>query len=79
MYPAVDRDVVEGDAALSEQFFHVAVGQSVVQVPAHRQHDDLPGELKPSEMRITLVTGNLYSSGGGRLNRSSNRQATSIQ
>jgi hypothetical protein len=29
LHPAVDRDVVDSDTALREQFFHVTVGQSV--------------------------------------------------
>jgi DnaJ-class molecular chaperone len=45
-------DAVDGDAALGQQFFHVAVGQSVAQVPVHRQRDDLTGEAKPSETRL---------------------------
>jgi hypothetical protein len=42
LHPPVNRDVVHHDAALGQEFFHVAVGQGVPQVPAHRQHDDLP-------------------------------------
>jgi len=52
LYPAVDRDVVNGDTALDKQFFDVAVGQPVAQIPAHRQHDDLTREAKPSETRL---------------------------
>jgi hypothetical protein len=44
--------MVDGDAPLSEQFFHVAIRQAVAQIPAHRQHDDLTGEAKPSETRL---------------------------
>jgi hypothetical protein len=49
---SVDRDVIDLDAPLSERLFHVTVGQSVTQVPAHRQHDDLTGEAKLSETRL---------------------------
>ena len=52
LYPAVDRDVVDGDATFGEQFFDVAVGQSIAQIPPHRQHDDLTGEAKPRETRL---------------------------
>jgi hypothetical protein len=44
--------VVDGDAPLSEQFFDIAIGQALAQIPAHRQHDDLTGEAKPSETRL---------------------------
>jgi hypothetical protein len=41
LHPAVDRHVVDLDPAFAEQFLHVAVGQAVAQVPAHRHHDHL--------------------------------------
>jgi hypothetical protein len=52
VYPAIDRDVLDGDAPLSKQFFHVSVGQPVAQVSPHRQHDDLTREAKPRETRL---------------------------
>jgi len=39
LHPAVDRNVVDLDAAFGEEFLDVAVGQAVAQVPADR-HDD---------------------------------------
>jgi hypothetical protein len=51
LHPAEHANVVDGDATLSEQFFHASIGQPVAQVPAHRQHDDLTGEAEPSEAR----------------------------
>jgi hypothetical protein len=47
--PAVDGDVVHGDAALGEQFLDVAVGQPIAQVPADRDCDHLPREPEASE------------------------------
>jgi hypothetical protein len=41
--------VVDGDAMLGEQFFDVAIGQSVAQIPAHHQHDDLTGKRNPAK------------------------------
>jgi hypothetical protein len=40
--PPVDGDVIDRDAAFSEQFLHVAVGQAVAQVSADREGDHLP-------------------------------------
>jgi hypothetical protein len=40
--------VIDGDAALGQQLFDVAVGQSVAQVPAHRDCNDLAREAVPS-------------------------------
>jgi hypothetical protein len=42
--PPVDSHMVDLDAAFSEQFFHVAVGQAIAQVPAHRDRDHLARE-----------------------------------
>ena len=33
LHPSVHRDVVDGDAALGQQLFDIAVGQAVAQVP----------------------------------------------
>jgi hypothetical protein len=52
LHPAIDRNVVYFDAALSEQLFHVAVGQPVARVPTHRQHDDLAGKRNPAKTRL---------------------------
>ena len=40
--------MVDLNAAFGEQFFEVAVGQVVAQVPAHRQQDDSDGNRKPT-------------------------------
>jgi hypothetical protein len=40
-HPPVDRDVVNLDPALGEEFFDVAVGQAEPQVPADREDDDI--------------------------------------
>src|SRR5205823_898479 len=36
--------VIDGDAALGQQFLDVPVGQSIAQVPADRDRDHLPRE-----------------------------------
>jgi hypothetical protein len=51
LHPPVDRDVVDVDTAFSQQFFDVAVGQALAQVPADRHHDHLSWEAKPRERR----------------------------
>lgn len=50
-HPAIDRDVINGDAPRSERLFHVSAGQTEARAPAHHQHDDLTGKPKPSETR----------------------------
>jgi hypothetical protein len=42
LHPPVDNDVIDFDAALSEQLLDVAVGQAEAQVPADREDDDCP-------------------------------------
>jgi hypothetical protein len=42
--PPVDRDVIDLDATLGEQFFDVAVGKAVAEVPAHGQQDHVQRE-----------------------------------
>ncbi len=39
--------MIHDDAALGEQLFHVAVGQAVAQVPAHRDRDHLTRQPVP--------------------------------
>jgi hypothetical protein len=36
LHPPVDGDVINDDAALGQQLFHVAVGQAMPQISAHR-------------------------------------------
>jgi hypothetical protein len=51
VHPAVDRDVIDLDAAFGEQLLDVAVGQAVAQVPPHCYHDHLGREPEPGERR----------------------------
>ena len=44
LHPAVDRDVVDSNAAFGQQLFDIAVGQAVAQLPPHRDRDHLPRE-----------------------------------
>jgi hypothetical protein len=41
--------VIDGDAALSQQFFDIPVRQSIPQVPADRDRDHLGREPEASE------------------------------
>jgi hypothetical protein len=40
----MDRDVIDLDATLDQRFFNVAVGESVAEVLADFEHDDLGRE-----------------------------------
>ena len=51
LHPPVDRDVIDLDATFTEQFFDVAVGEPVPQVPPYGEDDDLRREPKPDEGR----------------------------
>jgi hypothetical protein len=44
LHPPVRRHVIDLDAALGQQLLNVPVGQSVAQVPAHRDRDHLTWE-----------------------------------
>jgi hypothetical protein len=44
LHPPLDRHVVHDEAALGEQFFDIAVGQAVTQLPAHRDRNHLARE-----------------------------------
>jgi hypothetical protein len=58
LYPAIDRDVINLDAALAEQLFDIAVGQAVAQVPAHRDRDHLTGKWASAGLGVRrLVRG----------------------
>jgi hypothetical protein len=51
LHPPVHADVVNGDAALGQQFLDVAVGQPAPQVPADGDRDHLRREPEASEDR----------------------------
>jgi hypothetical protein len=51
LYPSVDADVIDGDAALGQKFLDIVVGQSVAQIPADRDRDHLTRRPEPSEHR----------------------------
>jgi hypothetical protein len=48
LHPAVDRHVIDCDAALGEQLLDVAIGQGEAQVPAHRHRDHIAREAVAS-------------------------------
>ncbi len=50
-HPAIDRDVVDLDAALGEQLLDVAVRQTEAQIPADRQDDHVGWEAEAGEGR----------------------------
>jgi hypothetical protein len=52
LHPAIDRNVVDIDTALGQQFLDIAVGQAIPEVPAHRHHDHIRREAEPSEARM---------------------------
>jgi hypothetical protein len=51
LHPAVDGDVVDLNAPLSQELFDVAEGQAETQVPTDRQHNHVGREAKASEGR----------------------------
>ena len=49
-YLNVDRDVIHFDATLDQEFFNIsAAGESVSEVPADSEHDDLGWESVAGE------------------------------
>jgi hypothetical protein len=50
-HPAVDGHVVAPRSALGQQLFDIAIGQSIPEVPAHRQHDHPQEEPEAGERR----------------------------
>ena len=51
LHPSVDRDVIDFDAAFGQEFFDIAVGQAVAEIPAHCQQDHVGREPESSERR----------------------------
>ena len=49
MDPSVDGDVIDLDATLGQEFFNVAVGESVSEVPADGEHDHFGWESVAGE------------------------------
>jgi hypothetical protein len=48
-HPPVDRDVVDHDATLGQEFLEVAVGRAEAQVLADRQHNHIGWEAEAGE------------------------------
>jgi hypothetical protein len=61
--------MINGDAAFGEEFLHVAVGQAVAQIPAHRDRDHLTRESIPGRRDNDgfSITNALSSGQGGAL------------
>ena len=49
LHSPVDRDVVDLDPTLTQQLFHIAIGEPIPQVPAQGEDDDLRREPKTGE------------------------------
>jgi hypothetical protein len=49
--PPIDTDVIDVDPTVTQEFFDVAVRQSVPQIPAQGEDDDLGREPKTDERR----------------------------
>ena len=49
LHPPVDGDVIDLDPTLTEQFFDIAIRESIPQIPAHGEDDDLGREPKTGE------------------------------
>jgi hypothetical protein len=47
--PPEDRNVIDSDATLGQQFFHVSLGEPVAQVPANCERDHIRREPKARE------------------------------
>lgn len=58
-YPPLQDHAVDLDAACGERFRQVPVGQSVAQVPAHGQQDDLRREPEPGERWLRRPDGSI--------------------
>jgi hypothetical protein len=48
--PAVERCVVDGDAAFAHHLLELAIADAVAAVPAHAQEDQLTGKVPPLEL-----------------------------
>jgi len=55
--PPVDRHVINFDPSLGEEFFNITVGESVAQIPADREDDDLGRERNPAKADRSGMTG----------------------
>jgi hypothetical protein len=51
LHPAIYGDVIHDHAALGQELLHIAVGETVAQVPAYRDHDDILRKSEPSKAR----------------------------
>jgi hypothetical protein len=49
--------MIDGDATLSQQLFHVSAGEPVAQIPANRDHDQIRREAKtPAKLDLSSGT-----------------------
>jgi hypothetical protein len=55
--PAVDRDVVDLDPALAQEFLDIPIRQAEPQVPADRQGDDFGWERYPAKAELAAGWG----------------------
>ena len=50
LHPPKHCHVVDRDAALRQQLFHVSIGQAVAQVPSHGHEDHVEGDAMVKQM-----------------------------
>ena len=63
--PAVERDVIDLDAAVGQHECQVAVADREPKVPAHRPEDHLGRKRKPWKARAVVMSGALGWGSGG--------------
>src|SRR5918997_1002746 len=78
LHPAVDGDMINRDATLSQQLLHIAVRETITQVPAHRDHDHISWKSEPSKARGNKDRRRLASSGSCVLRRKRIDQRTAL-
>src|SRR3546814_15124745 len=53
--PAIDRRMVDRNAAFRHHFLKVAIADRIATIPAHRPHDHITLEMAPLEIRHRSV------------------------
>src|SRR3546814_1847238 len=55
LYPAIDRRMVDLNAAFRQHFLKVAIADRIATIPAHRPQDHITLEMAPLEIRHRSV------------------------
>src|SRR3546814_5343023 len=53
--PAIDRRMVDRNAAFRQHFLNVAIADRIATIPVHRPQDHIPLEMAPLEIRHRSV------------------------